>query len=123
MVEGRVTDGKRIAALLASELTGLALGPLEDIEVVDADPDLTLTEEGTLAYRIVDSGTRVGSVTVYPDHAVVSLEMGPIDIGDNHPWDSLTSIESLDDSTEFRVKTGRSVKPAVDAIALVVDET
>ncbi|MFB6095961.1 MAG: hypothetical protein ABEJ74_01060 [Haloferacaceae archaeon] len=55
MVEDRLSDGRRIAQLLASELDGLG-GDLERVAVVDADPDVEPTADGALAYAVaVDS--------------------------------------------------------------------
>lgn len=51
MVADRLTDGVRIAQLLASEVTGNESG-LRGLTVVDADPDVEATTDGTLAYRI-----------------------------------------------------------------------
>jgi predicted acetyltransferase len=56
MVENRITDGKRIAQLLASELTGLEQPPLDRIEVVDATPDVEL-DVGALAQLLLGTGT------------------------------------------------------------------
>lgn len=51
MVEDRLTDGRRIAQLLASELTG-AGDALVALSVTDADPDVEPTTDGALAYRV-----------------------------------------------------------------------
>ncbi|WP_144797918.1 hypothetical protein [Halorubrum depositum] len=52
MVADRLTDGVRIAQLLASEVSGNE-GRLRDLALVDADPDAEPTPDGALAYRIV----------------------------------------------------------------------
>lgn len=49
MVEDRLTDGVRIAELLASELVTFA-------SVTDADPDVEPTAEGALAYAVRRTG-------------------------------------------------------------------
>jgi hypothetical protein len=51
MVEERLTDGVRIAQLLASEVAG-GVGVLDACRVTDADPDVEPTPDGALAYRI-----------------------------------------------------------------------
>jgi hypothetical protein len=51
MVNRRLSDGTRIAQLLASEIEGLG-GPLEPAAVVDADPDVEPTPDGTFAYAV-----------------------------------------------------------------------
>jgi len=52
MVQDRLRDGKRIAQLLASELTG-DQASLAHVVVADADPDVEPTEDGAFAYRVV----------------------------------------------------------------------
>ncbi|MFC6824300.1 hypothetical protein [Halopelagius fulvigenes] len=75
MVEDRLTDGKRIAQFVASEVEGHEDLPLG---VSDADPDVEPTEDGALAYRIVrtgadgekgEDGDAVAEVYVHPDRA------------------------------------------------------
>jgi hypothetical protein len=64
MVDTQVHDGYRIAELLASEVTGHeeALAPLS---VVDANPDVTPTEDGTVTYRISHAAVNNHIATVY----------------------------------------------------------
>lgn len=64
MVEDRITDGKRIGQLFASELTGLERGPLGAVSVEDADPDVEPTAEGATAYRVAADGETRGTVSV-----------------------------------------------------------
>lgn len=52
MVTERVTDGKRIAQLLASELRGRTDGPLGRVSVADVH-DVEGSLDGEFAYRIV----------------------------------------------------------------------
>ncbi|RDI72390.1 hypothetical protein [Halopelagius longus] len=71
MVEDRLTDGKRIAQFVASEVEGHEDLPLA---VSDADPDVEPTEDGAFAYRIVRTeadgeGNAVAEVYVHPDRA------------------------------------------------------
>jgi hypothetical protein len=73
MVDDRVTDATRVAQLLASELTGLEVGPLESVDVTDADPDAEPSPRGTVAYRVTADGESVGTVLLYPDRVVVDL--------------------------------------------------
>ncbi|MEY7849489.1 hypothetical protein AB7C87_09880 [Natrarchaeobius sp. A-rgal3] len=52
MVEERITDGKRIAQLLASELDGREDDGLEAVAVTDADRDVEATVDGARAYEV-----------------------------------------------------------------------
>jgi hypothetical protein len=94
-VEDRLTDGRRIAELLAAELDGLG-GALARVAVRDADRDATPSADGTYAYRVVlDHGptdaepdgttdaepdgtneTEVAVVFVHPDRARVEFVTG-----------------------------------------------
>src|SRR6056297_4027298 len=88
MVEERITDGTRIAELLASELDGREDPPLDRFAVVNADDDVEPTVDGALAYEIAlrdedgtggesggddGSGEILGGVHVHPDRAHVEF--------------------------------------------------
>jgi hypothetical protein len=111
MVKHRITDGKRIAQLLASELTGLRTGGLDAVSVEQAEPDAMPSDTGTLAYRIVEDGTPLASVSLYPSYAEVEFvtESGagrPSEAGGREP---------------LQVTRGADVKTAVDRIRETVD--
>jgi hypothetical protein len=100
MVDERITDGKRVAQLLASELSGLEAGPLAAVDVADADPDAEPSPEGTTAYRVTVGGEPAGRVVIYPERAVLR-------------WED----ESVTASDEpLTVDSGAAVKRAVDAV-------
>ena len=84
MVDERLTDGRRIAQFLASEVTGHE-DDLRSLSVTDADPDVEPTPDGAFAYAIEraerDDGsdgdadsTRVASVFVQPERVRVEFE-------------------------------------------------
>jgi hypothetical protein len=83
MVERRLSDGTRIAQLLASEIQGLG-GPMEPAAVVDADPDVEPTVDGAFAYAVaVDSSSdgdgspeRIAEVFVHPERVRVEFTVG-----------------------------------------------
>jgi len=101
MVRDRVTDGKRIAQLLASELTGLDVGPLGAVDVSDADPGADPSPEGTRAYRVTVDGDPVGAVVMHPERVVVELAA---DNPDGAAGDELV------------VESGAAVKRTVDRL-------
>lgn len=76
MVERRLSDGVRVAELLASELAGHA-GPLAGVELADADPDAEPTADGTLAYAVERDGRRLATVHVHPDRARIAFLDAP----------------------------------------------
>ncbi|RLM89604.1 hypothetical protein D3D02_06910 [Halobellus sp. Atlit-38R] len=96
MVEERLTDGRRIAQFLASEVTGHE-DDLRSLSVTDADPDVEPTPDGAFAYAIEraerddggdDGGdgdadsTRVASVFVQPERVRVEFEAAVDDVAD-----------------------------------------
>ncbi|WP_436932219.1 hypothetical protein [Halosimplex halobium] len=114
MVEDRVTDGKRIAQLLSSELSGRDRGVLGDVSVVDADPDTEPAPEGTVGYAVTARGERVGTVRLYPEAATLSVE------GDLLADQVADAVEGPDlavtDDGAVRIESGAAVKRAVDAL-------
>lgn len=108
MVEDRITDGKRIAQLLASEVTGLDEGPLDALSVAESDPDATPAEDGTDAYALTTGDTTVATVSMYPDHATVTFEGGVT-------WDERPALLEGGGNT-LVVSSGAAVKRAVDAV-------
>jgi hypothetical protein len=93
MVEDRLTDGRRIAELLASEVEGDE-DRLPGVSITDADRDVEPTVDGALAYAVVRgdgervddrdrasdppdaSRHRLAEVYVHPDRARVELLAG-----------------------------------------------
>jgi hypothetical protein len=117
MVEDAITDGRRIAELLASELTGSQRGPLGCVTVVDADPDAEPTPDGTVAYGIALDGTRVGTVELRPTAAVVTLAAGvPASAVPDH-----AQLTREADGDRLVVGRGAAVKAARDAIEAALD--
>ncbi|AEN05587.1 hypothetical protein [Halolamina sp.] len=77
MAADRVRDGHRIAELLASELES---GETHDaLAVTDADPEVTPTPDGALAYRVLDRRSEevIAEVFVQPDRAYVEFRVAP----------------------------------------------
>ncbi|MEF8812570.1 MAG: hypothetical protein V5A55_01970 [Halovenus sp.] len=121
MVEDRITDSKRIAQLLASELSGLSTGPLAGVSVVDADTDATPSEDGTVAYGVSHGSERVATVRLYPGYVSVEPELGTVDI---HPaeTDELPVGERVrvtrrePQGLTIALEDGASVKDCVDLL-------
>jgi hypothetical protein len=76
MVEDRLTDGKRIAQLLASEVTGHERS-LASLSVADSERDAEPTADGAFAYAIDRTGERVAEVYIHPDRARVEFLAAP----------------------------------------------
>lgn len=86
MVEERITDGRRIAELLASELDGRGDGVLDRIAVTNADRDVEPTADGARAYDVVvrtaadeseaETDERLARAFVHDDRAHLEFEAG-----------------------------------------------
>ncbi|WP_247009594.1 hypothetical protein [Halorientalis litorea] len=120
MVEDRITDGRRIGQLLASEVTGRESGVLGDMAVVDADPDADPTDDGTFAYRVALAGDPIAETYVHPDRLRIELLTG-VERG-------AAAAERADlrvrpkavepPRTLVFVESGAEVKSAVDVVAV-----
>lgn len=126
MVEDRITDGKRIAQLLASELTGLSTGPVARLGVDDADPDAEPSAEGAFAYDVVRDDRRVGSVFVHDDTARVDLSVGDGEAVGTEAEGTNTDGLSLETTDEGHLRVyveyAAAVKRTVDLLIDVLDE-
>jgi len=108
MVEDRITDGKRIAQLLASELTGLDAGPLADVAVVDADSDAKPSESGTFAYRIIVGDAELAELWLFPSAVELTFSVALVRGADERGL--LTADRTV------RIESGAAVKSAVDLL-------
>lgn len=124
MVEDRITDGKRTAQLLASELTGLSSGVMDRLGVEDADPDAEPSDDGTFAYGIVRDDERVGEVFVHETTARIDLsaEHGSVAELDDTDTEGLSVTTTDDGSLRVHVEYGAAVKRAVDLLVTTVEE-
>jgi hypothetical protein len=121
MVEDRVTDGKRIAQLLSSELTGLDVGPLAAVSVVDADPDAEPSEDGTVAYAVVAGDHRIGDVVLYPDAAELAIERGIDTARETARRTAIPVAATGGDELAVTIESGAAVKGARDVVRDVAD--
>lgn len=74
VVDERVTSGRRVGELLASEIEGRDDGGFESLSVTDADRSVEPSPDGNLAYDIESKGTVVAQVYLHPKR--VRLEIG-----------------------------------------------
>jgi len=125
MVEDRVTDGRRIAQLLASEFDGRSDGPLGRVAVVDADPDVEPAPEGTRAYDVAVDGSAVASVLVREEGACIMASADPETttgvIGEADARGLGTERAPGWDNEGIVVPDGVAVKRAVDAVAAAIE--
>ena len=124
MVEERITDGKRIAQLLSSEIHGRNDGVVGSLSIVDADPDVEPSEPGTLAYRIERNGRPFASVTVEPNRCRLEFLPGASAetlIEDVKSYDGLSTDRSSDTPAVI-VECAAAVKRTVDVIRAVAEE-
>lgn len=124
MVERRIEDGRRIAQLLASEVTGRETGPLGSLAVVDPDPDVEPTADGAFAYGIDASGERLADASVQPDRVVIELRRG-VDAGTAAAERGTLRVrpKAVEPPRALVfVESGAAVKAAVDVLAAAAEQ-
>lgn len=117
MVENTITDPKRVAQLLASELTGLETPPLDRVTVADADESADPAPDGTAAYGIAVDGTTAGRVLLYPETVTIAFDSLPLP----DSLDDRLTVECDGDRWRLSLSSGVAVKRAVDVLRDVVD--
>ncbi|ADB61064.1 hypothetical protein Htur_2184 [Haloterrigena turkmenica DSM 5511] len=127
MVEERITDGRRIAELLASELDGREDDELASIEVANADRDVEPTADGARAYDVAlaspgsDDAERIARVFVHEDRARLEFETGQ-DIAAEAAADLELRVRpkaTQPPRTLVFVESGAAVKRATDVVKAV----
>ncbi len=128
MVRERLTDGTRIAELLASEIESGG-GVLSPLSLSDANPDVEPTSDGALAYRVVRLADRetgddrtTADVFVQPDCTRVEFVSHPA-IAVTTASESSLSVQSNSETssrTHVFVESGAEVKRARDVFEAVV---
>ena len=121
MVEARITDGRRIAELLASELDGREDGTLESTRVTNADRDVEPTADGSRAYDVTHDGERIARVFVHDDRARLEFEAGQ-DIAAETAADLELRVRpkaTEPPRTLVFVESGAAVKRATDVVQAV----
>ncbi|AFZ74833.1 hypothetical protein [Natronobacterium gregoryi] len=126
MVDERITDGKRIAQLLSSELDGRDDGTLESVAVTNADTDVEPTVDGDRVYdvELASDGdvTRIARVFAHEDRARVELETSQERaVEEAERLELRTRLKaSQPPRTLLFVESGAAVKRATDVVRAVV---
>ena len=121
MVETRITDGRRIAELLSSELDGREDGTLESTRVTNADRNVEPTADGSRAYDVEFSDERIARVFVHDDRARLEFEAGQ-DIAAETADDLELRVRpkaTEPPRTLVFVESGAAVKRATDMVQAV----
>jgi hypothetical protein len=132
MVEERLTDGYRIAELLASEIDGRRSGPIADLAVANADRTVEGTPAGERAYDIrlvsgdrdprreptpADAGELFGRVYVHETGATLALEADSEAAVEVASSGGLETDESWrNGALAIRLEYGAQSKRAIDAL-------
>lgn len=122
MVEDRVTDGRRVGQLLASEIRGRTSGPIGELEVVDVR-DVDGSASGEFAYGIDRRGERIASVFVREEGAVLAVQ---VQLEVARTAAERTGLAVSDDTaddprTPVLVDSGAAVKRALSVLEAVVE--
>jgi hypothetical protein len=125
MTDDRITNGRRIGELLASEVTARSDGLLSGLAVVDVRSDVEGSEDGTFAYGIsLDDRIRLADVYIHDDRARLEFRAG------------LDSVPEVADEVGLRarpkaveppraivfVEDGGAVKRALDVVRAAVGD-
>jgi hypothetical protein len=122
MVEPRIEDGRRIAELLASEVTGHEDGLLASLSVVDADRSVEPTDSGAFAYGVDCDGDRLCDVSVRPAEAVLALRVDTAAAGGRAEAPGLESRGTdADGALLLAVTYGAAVKAAVEVLVAAAE--
>lgn len=116
MVDNRITDGKRIAQFLSSELTGLHGGILSRVTVVDAEPAVEPSADGSRAYQIALDESPIATVLVYPERAEVRLSEARV-------WQGEAGNGVRIDESTLTIESAAAVKRAVDCLRTTLEST
>ncbi|ELY81405.1 hypothetical protein [Natrinema gari] len=121
MVEERITDGRRIAELLSSEVDGREDGSLAEYAVTNADRDVEPTADGARAYDVTRRDERIARVFVHDDRAHLEFEAGQ-DIAAAAAADADLRVRpkaTQPPKTLVFVESGAAVKRATDVFQTV----
>jgi len=112
MVQDRLRDGKRIAQLLASELTG-DQSALANVVVADADPDVAPTDDGAFAYRVVHVAD--GDALTTDDRGRPTLADAASDVDAEMTEIATVSVQPDRARVAFSIAADRAVEAATTA--------
>lgn len=118
MVEERITDGRRIAQLLASEVEGRTDGGLGTLSVVDADRDVEATPGGARAYDVASGDATLARVFVHDDRARLEFLRGGEAARSDVEAAGDLAVDEHGEKTVLSVSSGAAVKRAARALSV-----
>ncbi|MFC6768236.1 hypothetical protein [Natrinema soli] len=121
MVEDRITDGRRIAELLSSELDGREDGELAHVAVTNPNRDVEPTADGARAYDVTRHDERIARAFVHEDRAHLEFEAGQ-DVAAEAAADVDLRVRpkaTQPPKTLVFVESGAEVKRATDVLQAV----
>jgi len=139
MVEERLTDGYRVAELLASEIDGRTSGPLGDLAVTDPDRTVEGSAAGERAFdvrrldgerdprrepRPAERGPLLARAFVHEEGITLAIhaERSRVAVAAESAGLSIDECEATDPAAVgVAIPSGAAVKRAVDVLASVAD--
>jgi hypothetical protein len=124
MSEDRISDGRRIGELLASEVTARTNGLLSDLALVDVRSNAEGSEVGTFAYGItIDETVRLADVYVHDDRARLEFRAGvdPIPVAGEKANLRVRPKAAEPPRVLVFVESGAAVKRALDVISVAIE--
>lgn len=120
MVDERLEDGRRIAELLSSELSGQSDGVLDRVSVRNADREVTGSPDGQRAYDVADDAGVLGSVYVHESRARLTVGSGTELALSAADETGLRTRSTPTGQVHVFVESGAAVKRAVSVVEAVV---
>ena len=123
MVEDSLNDGKRVAELLASEVSGHENDPYGRMAVTNADPDVEPTADGAHAYDVELDGDTLAEVFVQPERARLEVRAG-LDAAPDAAEDGglrARPVDGVSPRLVVFVEDGVDVKRALDVLGAAAD--
>lgn len=123
MVENQVTEGRRIAELLASELDGRTDGWFDQVTIANVDQDVEPSVQGRAAYDIVINAKTRGTVYLHPQRVRVELNdrIADLTAAAHAAGLPVRRKASGPPTVVILLENGAAVKPVLDVIEVLVE--
>lgn len=120
MVEDRITDGQRIAELLAAELDGRTDRGLDRVAVVETAGDGPPASRGERAYAVTTDAERLATIRIHPDRVRLTVHVRSERVRAAASEAGLQVTGGPDGPVSVCIENGAAVKRLIDVIAAVL---
>lgn len=123
MVDNQVSDGTRIAELLASELDGRTDGWFDQVTIANVNHDVEPAVEGRAAYDIVSNEDTLGTVYLQPNRVrfEVTARIGDLQAAADEVGLPVRSKSSTPPIVAILLENGAAVKKSLDVLEVLIE--